>query len=765
MKNILTLILLIFSTSLFSQFAEKPVLDGTERFPTYKEVGGNKFVTSQSIANLADSTILIEGTNMTITKTGNNTFILSAALDGAADMDIDSLVSLIMPDSVLTATLVSGASESVSFSPLLDIVRDMMPEIFPDTFLTEATYEANVLSFDMNIGDDYSFDLSGLSAIDTFCTDLNLVGDILTIGRNYGADLVEDLQGFRDTLVLTAGDNITLNSAGLNAYTINAVIPTSQDTFPTSVAITGGATKTVTIEMNYGADITTTFNDLSGAGGDGVIASIERNGYVINYTGVNGGFDGTINLQPLFDSLLLTITDTFSTSVAVTGDATKTITIVRSEGTDLVGSWTDNVIDTTNIYQTIIDTAAAIRNDFPLVYDDTFAVDLTMDANFLLKVAMNIGDDLEQDLSGLLFDSTYVYEAITNSDALTGFLIVGDGGSPTLVSKADTVFILIGHYGISTNTGPAGVGFSADTSELATQNDINVINQTITDINVDDADSDPTNELDDTDVSSFSIVGSQLVLIEDANTFEIEVSEFGDGNTQLTEAQVDNFVANNGYITNANDADFDPTNELNEFFSQNTEPAGSAQVSDIWYQPIVQRMYTYDGAGWQSISSRTIMASITPVTTVGFLQGDFWINGNIVYVLAESGGNVAWELLGTQSLAGYYTPTITSPNGTIGNYNATYKKNNAGGWSVDGSLDFTQAAGITDGPILTITPPTGSDITNAGSIYGSGSAFDFSTSTNYSITSGSLSGNLRVLLGTIGPGVTVRVNYELEWVE
>ena len=64
----------------------------------------------------------------------------------------------------------------------------------------------------------------------------------------------------------------------------------------------------------------------------------------------------------------------------------------------------------------------------------------------------------------------------------------------------------------------------------------------------DDADADPTNELQD-----WSNLPGIPADIQD-----------GDDNTQLSETEVDNFVANNGYITNPDDADADPTNELQD---------------------------------------------------------------------------------------------------------------------------------------------------------------------------------------------------------
>ena len=57
---------------------------------------------------------------------------------------------------------------------------------------------------------------------------------------------------------------------------------------------------------------------------------------------------------------------------------------------------------------------------------------------------------------------------------------------------------------------------------------------------------------------SIDVGGVQESTTQDVSCF------FDNTDTQLTEAEVDAFVSNNGYITNPNDADSDPTNELQD---------------------------------------------------------------------------------------------------------------------------------------------------------------------------------------------------------
>ena len=84
--------------------------------------------------------------------------------------------------------------------------------------------------------------------------------------------------------------------------------------------------------------------------------------------------------------------------------------------------------------------------------------------------------------------------------------------------------------------------------------------------NVDDADADPTNEIE-----TWGTLAGIPADLQD-----------GDDNTQLNEAEVDAFVANNGYITSPDDADADPTNELQHWSNLPGIPAGfSDNVDDV----------------------------------------------------------------------------------------------------------------------------------------------------------------------------------------
>jgi hypothetical protein len=75
---------------------------------------------------------------------------------------------------------------------------------------------------------------------------------------------------------------------------------------------------------------------------------------------------------------------------------------------------------------------------------------------------------------------------------------------------------------------------------------------------VDDADADPNNEIQD-----LQLLGNILTITNNGTATSIDLSGYLDNtDTQLDETAVDAFVANNGYITSPNDADADPTNEI-----------------------------------------------------------------------------------------------------------------------------------------------------------------------------------------------------------
>ena len=77
-----------------------------------------------------------------------------------------------------------------------------------------------------------------------------------------------------------------------------------------------------------------------------------------------------------------------------------------------------------------------------------------------------------------------------------------------------------------------------------------------------EVDGDPTNELQD-----ISLTGTDLTISSGST---IDLSSI-DTDTQLSEAEVDAYVANNGYLTSFTEVDGDPTNEIQDISLTGTD--------------------------------------------------------------------------------------------------------------------------------------------------------------------------------------------------
>lgn len=163
---------------------------------------------------------------------------------------------------------------------------------------------------------------------------------------------------------------------------------------------------------------------------------------------------------------------------------------------------------------------------------------------------------------------------------------------------------------------------------------------------INDADADPSNEIQD-----ISLAGSNLS-ISSGSTIDLSVI---DTDTQLTEATVDAYVANNGYITSPDDADADPVNEI-----QTLSLAGSdLSISGGNTVPLpVDGDWTVSGTDmYSTVSGNVGIGTTTPsekLDVVGTATIDT-INVNSQYTLpsldgatgdmlvTDGAGNVSWK--------------------------------------------------------------------------------------------------------------------------
>jgi hypothetical protein len=163
-------------------------------------------------------------------------------------------------------------------------------------------------------------------------------------------------------------------------------------------------------------------------------------------------------------------------------------------------------------------------------------------------------DDADSDPTNELFDSTFIDGRITSLESVNDLdLIIGNE-----LMWADTLGNLATDYDISQLSAGITSEWNAITNKPAGfADDID---------NVDDADSDPTNELFDStyvdgriailesagyltsESQDLTLVGNILAISDDPNT-DVDLSGYLDNtDTQLNESQVDAFVANNGYL-------------------------------------------------------------------------------------------------------------------------------------------------------------------------------------------------------------------------
>ena len=161
----------------------------------------------------------------------------------------------------------------------------------------------------------------------------------------------------------------------------------------------------------------------------------------------------------------------------------------------------------------------------------------------------------------------------------------------------------------------------------------------------DDADADPMNEIQDITLS-----GSNLTI---SGGSTIDLSSIG---TQLTEAEVDAYVANNGYLTS--EVDGSNTNELQTLSVSGdsvtlSNTGGTIALPDPVKKESGGRVgicagSTTPGAGWVAYSATSLQLT---VSTVGCA-----FTGSPMYFTSVGGAGNHFELVGASAI---YSPTAT----------------------------------------------------------------------------------------------------------
>lgn len=196
----------------------------------------------------------------------------------------------------------------------------------------------------------------------------------------------------------------------------------------------------------------------------------------------------------------------------------------------------------------------------------------------------------------------------------------------------------------------AGNQFSGDYNDLTNQPTIPTMTSELTNdsgfiTSPNDADSDPSNE-----IQNLSLSGSSLA-ISGANSVDLSSID-----TQLSEAQVDAYVANNGYITTEIDGSI--TNELqtlsvsgNNITLSNgggTIAAPAPVLNNTGGRSSMCAGSTTGGAGWVAYDPTTIRLN---VSTVGCA-----FTGTPMYFTSIGGLGSHFELIGASAI---YSPSPT----------------------------------------------------------------------------------------------------------
>ncbi len=153
----------------------------------------------------------------------------------------------------------------------------------------------------------------------------------------------------------------------------------------------------------------------------------------------------------------------------------------------------------------------------------------------------NAAIDLAETDKGLLLNRM----TTTLRTTLGGSLGAADQGMMVYDTDIDAVYTWNGSaWNTVTNTDDQDLSLSGNTLSLT--NDATTV--------------DLSSYLDNTDAQTLALTGTSLTILN-GNT--VDLSSI-DTDTQLTEAQVDTYVSNNGYLTSFTEVDGDPTNEIQD---------------------------------------------------------------------------------------------------------------------------------------------------------------------------------------------------------
>jgi hypothetical protein len=190
-----------------------------------------------------------------------------------------------------------------------------------------------------------------------------------------------------------------------------------------------------------------------------------------------------------------------------------------------------------------------------------------------------------------------------------------------------------------------GNGTYGDANDLLTDEVIDLsayCGQTLY-INAYDADADPTNEIE---LPAGGSNGQVLQTDGSGNYTWVNQTVDKDTDTQLNEASVDAMVANNGFITNADDADADPTNEIQDISISGTDlTISGGSTLDLSFVDTDTQLDSTDIANMGFVNEHCNLAiGDTYARGTIFYLDPSGCHGLVVKETDEAGGAYNWSL-------------------------------------------------------------------------------------------------------------------------
>ena len=591
---------------------------------------------------------------------------------------------------------------------------------------------------------------------------INLLFIVAGYAQNIGINQPNPTNTLHITPV-TLGNN-PLRIDGVQSYSIG-------DTSLLMINTTTGIVKYINP-----SDFVSIISNGNGLGTDNQnIDSLVLNGLTLT-TFIENGNSASVDLTAVSDSAityLINHSDTLFTNNSFV-DSLISIMVNNSDTLftnqvfiDSIVSIINNNTDTLFSNQTFIDSLTTLlyNNSDTLLSDTTFinnlrdSIDTDVDSVVLTGTLLTIyenGTNVSVDLSSLNdADSDPTNElqdlnlngntlSLSNSSStvdLSGFMDNTDAQSislsgNTLAISGNSSTVDLSPY--LDNTDNQTLSLSGNTLSISGGNSVTLVD------NVNDADSNPTNEL-----QTISKSGNTVILSNGGGSFT-------DSDTHLTEAQVDSYVSNNGYLTSFTEVDGSVTNELQTLSRSGSNVTlsnggGTVSINDAdasstnEIQNLSLSGTTLGISGGNTVNLSSFGGDITGVTAGNALTGG-GSSGNVtLHVSANNGIGVNAGADKIQLGGGLVQNTLISQ----GNYGMVFNLNGSGDFEVrDNNNSFFYAGDNGRIGIGTSSPSTSFDVN------GSARIRNIPTSTSTSLTPlySDGSGNIYKKPSNIGTG-------------